>query len=164
MELVLAHNGPGLEQLAAAEPRALRPLLGRLWDEDHPRRQMVARALAVGAAAHPTLGVEIVRRLLWALNDEAATNGVYGVAALGEIGARCPELMEPFVGPLSSWARDDGLRPEILRALARIAESAPRLVQPHLEGIRRLVDTADPEEARLLAEVERIMEEATETR
>ena len=164
MELVLAHHDAGLEQLAAAEPRALRPLLGRLWDEDRSRRRMVARALAAGAAAHPELGAEIVRRLLWALNDEAGTNGVYGVAALGEIGARCPDLMEPFVGPLASWARDDGLRPEILRALARIGGSAPRLVQPHLEDIRRLVDPGDPEEARLLADVERITEEATETR
>ena len=163
MELLLAHDAVSLERLAAEEPRALRPLVGRLWDEDRARRRLAARALAAGAAAHPGLGTEIVRRLLWALNDEAATNGVYGVAALGEIGARCPQLIAPFVGPLASWARDDGLRSEILRALQRIAEASPEPVRPHLADLRRLVDISVCEEARLLAELERTLEEATET-
>lgn len=164
MELVRAHDSAGLEHLAAARPRAARHLLGRLWDDDEARRRVVARALAAVAAAHPELGRELVRRLLWALNDEAATNGVYGVAALGEIGVRCPDLMAPFLGPLASWARDDGLRPEILRALARIAEAAPELVRPLLEDIHRLVDRADLAEQRSYEELEATAEGGRESR
>ncbi len=120
----------GLLGLIRAEPRAMRFLLGRLWDDDTPIRRQAIAAIGVSAVAHPGLGQEVIRRLLWALNDESATNGVYGIAALGEIGYRNPQLMAPFVAPLASYMWDDGLRLEILQALCRIATSSPSSTRP----------------------------------
>ena len=75
---------------------------------------------------------------------QAATNGVFGLPALGEIGRRSPELIAPFVGPMASLASDDGLRVPLFRALGTIAEAAPQLVEPHLEEMARFVDEEDP--------------------
>ena len=131
MEALHAAGEADLERLVRDEPRAVRHLLGRLWDPDDSIRHRAAGGLGAAAAAHPELGVELARRLMWALNDESATNGVYGLPALGEIGFRAPEVIAPFVGPLASLAWDEGLRAGIVAALRRIAEAAPELVEPH---------------------------------
>ena len=78
---------------------------------------------------------------------------MYGLAAIGEIGARNPELIEPFVGPVACCAWDDGLRPEIIRALSRVADTAPRLVVPFLDEITQRVDRLNATEVALLAEL-----------
>jgi hypothetical protein len=135
-------------ELAVTEPRALRPLMGRLWDPEEEIRRRATHALGRGVAAHPELGVEVVRRLMWALNDESATNGVHAIPALGEIGRRSPETLAPFVPPLVSMTTDSGLRLEILRALTVVAEHAPQLVAAHLDRLASTVDRAQPEERR----------------
>jgi hypothetical protein len=133
-------------ELTVADPRALSPLMGRLWDPDVEIRQRAARVVGQAAAARPDLGVEIIRRLMWALNDESATNGVYGIPALGEIGRRAPETLAPFVPSLVSMMHDSGLRLELLNALTATAESAPDLVAKHLERLGSSIDPELPEE------------------
>ena len=137
----MLHNGdnPGLERLVVAQPRSVRYLQGRLWDAEPRVRQNAAEALGVAAAAHPELGKELLRRALWALNDESATNGSYTLPVIGEIGFRDPALAAPFVGPMTSYIWDAGLRPGILHALCRIAEVAPDLVM----GVREVLLTIE---------------------
>lgn len=130
MELLRAGDERALGALASEDPRAVRYLLGRLWDPDAELRRRAARAIGVASSSRPDGGLELVRGLMWGLNDESATNGRYGISALGEIGYCNPEMIAPFVGPLASLAWDDGLRLDIMRALARIAEAAPELVRP----------------------------------
>jgi hypothetical protein len=151
VQLMRTGDVTGLERLAAADRRVMRHLIGRLWDPDESIRESAARGVGAAAVAHRDLGLDVLRRLLWALNDESATNGAYAVAAIGEIGSRDPELVEPFVGPLASYAWDDGLRGEILKALARIAEGSPRLVAPHLERLGRHIDDDNQGETELAA-------------
>jgi hypothetical protein len=146
MELLRADDRAGLEQLATSERRAMRYLLGRLWDPDEEIRQRAAVAIGAGARAFPDLGKDVIRRLLWDLNDESATNGVYGLAALGEIGYCDPRLIAPFIAPVASYAWDDGLRLEILRALCRVAESAPEQIAAAREIVERFGDMSNPEE------------------
>jgi hypothetical protein len=147
MELLRQGREQELADLVAADRTALRPLLGRLWDPRDEIRRRAAAAVGSAAASHPDLGLEIIRRLVWALNDESATNGVYGIPALGEIGRRDPRLLEPFLAGLAAQAWDPGLRPEILRAMTVIAGTAPGLVRPHLDELARFVDVEQPEEA-----------------
>jgi hypothetical protein len=146
MELLSQGCEHQLAELAAADRRAVRPLLGRLWDPDDGIRAVAARAVGMAAAAHPELGSDLVRRLLWNLNDESATNGVFGLPALGEIGRHAPAVIEPFIGPMVSLAWDDGLRVALLAALAAVAGSAPELVAPHLDELARFVDEKNPPE------------------
>ena len=150
MELLRQGRDEALAELAASNRKALRPLMGRLWDPDPEIRRRAASAVGCAAVTHEELGIDIVRRLLWALNDEAATNGVFGIPALGEIGRRSPAMLAPHVPALVSMARDAGLRTELLRALLAVADTDPRQVAPHLEALTRLVEPAGPEDAELL--------------
>lgn len=150
MELLRQGRDEALAELAASNRKALRPLMGRLWDTDPEIRRRAASAVGRAAVTHEELGIDIIRRLLWALNDESATNGVFGIPALGEIGRRSPAMLAPYVPALVSMARDEGLRPELLRALLAVAGTDPRQVAPHMEALTRLADPARPEEAELL--------------
>ena len=148
MELLQVGDEQTLGALASQEPRATRFLLGRLWDSDETLRRRSARALGVVAAAHPEIGTDLIRRLMWALNDESATNGLYGIPAVAEIGFHDAELVAPFIAPLASLSWDDGLRREIIRALTRIAEAAPEAVRPVCTIVAEYVDFEDPSERR----------------
>jgi len=158
MELFERRDGGALNRLVEAEPRAVSLVLGRLWDTVPERRAMAARTLGCAARAHPDLARELARRLLWALNDESASNGVHGIAALGEMGAARPDVIGPFVGPLASHLVDPGLRCEILRALSRVAESAPDMVSAHRAEVERNVVPTGGEERELLTRLFRILE------
>ena len=149
-ELLQQGREEALAELAVANPRALRPLVGRLWDPDGEIRQRAARAIGQVAAAHPDRGTEVIRRLMWALNDESATNGVYAIPALGEIGRRAPGLMTHHVPALVSMARDEGLRGEILRALRAVARAAPTLVAGELDRLATSVDDSQSGELEAL--------------
>ena len=159
MEVLRAGDTTRVEQVAVSDRRAIRHLVGRLWDQDCEVRRAACIGVGAAAAAHPDVGLDVIRRLMWALNDESATNGVYGIAALGEIGARDPELIEPFVGPLASFSWDDGLRVEILKALVRIARVTPRIVAPHLVQVEPHVDPHDYAEIELAAHLRSLVKD-----
>ena len=146
MEMLRQGDAEGLERMVGENPGAVRFLQGRLWDPDSEIREEAAIALGAAAAAHPDLGRELLRRALWALNDESATNGAPVLPVIGEIGFRNPEVVAPFVGPMTSYLWDDGLRPGILRALSRIAESAPHLVMEVREQLLEIEHAEDPGE------------------
>jgi len=150
MELLRQGDSEGLEQMVVENPTAVRFLQGRLWDADPEVRCLAARALGAAAEAHPDLGRELLRRALWAINDESATNGGPMLSAIGEIGRRAPELVAPFVGPMTAYLWDDGLRPGILDALHRIAEVAPELIDDVRDRLLALEDTDDSGEQALI--------------
>jgi hypothetical protein len=145
-ELLLQGRDTELVGRVVADARIVRPLLARLYDPSEQIRDRAARVLGHAAAAHPELGREVARRLIWALNDESATNGVYGIAALGQIGRQAPDLVAPHVSALARMAWDRGLRLAILEALAEIAWSSPQLVSPELDAIEPHLDASRPGE------------------
>ena len=155
MELLRAGDEQALGALAASQPQAVRFLLGRLWDPDGEIRRRSARAIGVAAAAHREIGADLLRRLMWALNDESATNGTFGIPALAEIGFNDPKLVEPFIAPLASLSWDDGIRLEIIHALTRIAEAAPEAVRPSCDLVENNVDLENEKETRAF---ERLLE------
>jgi hypothetical protein len=155
VKLLLARNEETvLAQRLRQDRRWVRPVVTRLWDPDRQIRDRAARALGHAAVAHPDLCRDLVRRLMWALNDESATNGVFAVPALAELGRRAPELVAPQLGALASAADDEGLRLEVLRALNAVAATAPELVAPHLPPLRTKIDSSRPEEREALARLE----------
>jgi HEAT repeat protein len=141
MELLRQGDSEGLERMVGENPAAIRFLQGRLWDADPEIRSRAAVALGAAGAAHPDLGRELLRQALWAINDESATNGAYMLPAIGEIGRRSPDLVAPFVGPMTSYLWDEGLRPGILSALCRIAGEAPELIEDIRDRLLALAET-----------------------
>jgi hypothetical protein len=145
-ELLRQGRESELTEWVVADARVVRPLLARLYDSDLHVRDRAAQVLGHAAAAHPELGREVARRLIWALNDESATNGVYGIPALGHIGRRAPELVAAHVPALARMSWDRGLRLAILEALTDVARGAPELVAPELEAIAPHLDASHPAE------------------
>ena len=143
MEMLRQDDTGGLERIVVDNPAAIRFLQGRLWDPDPEIRSRAAVALGAAAKTHPDVGRELLRRALWALNDESATNGAYMLPAIGEIGRRAPDMVKPFVGPMTSFLWDEGLRPGILSALCRIAEVAPELIEEIRDRILAVAKTDD---------------------
>ena len=146
MEMLRRGDHQGLAAKDHESDGQARYIQGRLWDAEPRVRQNAAEALGVAAAAHPELGRELLRRALWALNDESATNGAYTLPVIGEIGFRDPVLVAPFVGPMTSYLWDEGLRSGILHALCRIAVVAPDLVMGVRESLLTIENTNDPGE------------------
>ena len=70
-------------------------------------------------------------------------NGAYMLPAIGEIGRRAPDLVAPFVGPMTGYLWDDGLRPGILDALCRIADEAPELIEDIRDRLLALEEIDD---------------------
>jgi HEAT repeat protein len=145
-ELLRQGQETELRDRVMADSRLIRPLLARLYDPEDEVRDRAARVLGHAAAAHPELGREVARRLIWGLNDESATNGVYGIPALGQIGRQAPELVAVHVPALARMAWDHGLRLAIIEALADVAATAPELVAPELEAIESHLDGSRPAE------------------
>ena len=146
MELLRRGDRDGLERLVASEPRAVQPLVGRLWDRDPDVIRLAAETLGSAAVAHPGLGEELLRRAMWAFNDESATHGAPMLPMVGEIGRRDPELVSRFVGPMTSYLWDETLRPGSLRALCRISETAPELVAEVRDRLEAIAPDIDPGE------------------
>lgn len=153
-EMLRRGESEALDRLVAERPMAVRFLQGRLWDADPDLRHRAAIALASAAEAHPDLGRELLRRALWALNDESGTNGGPMLPAIGEIGRRSPDLVTDFVGPMTSYLWDEGLRPGILDALCRIADNAPELIEDIRDRLMAIGDLDDPGEQ---ADLERLL-------
>jgi hypothetical protein len=126
-----------------------------LWSAGTPIGGCALAAAAVGAAAavHRELRRDVLKRLVWALNDGSATNGITP-GRDQEIGARDPELARDFLGPVASLARDAGLRSAIFRALGRVADTAPELVEPLLGELGAWLDREDAEQVAAFGELE----------
>jgi hypothetical protein len=145
-DLLRSGDEVALARRMAGDPRMIRPLVARLWDGDDAVRARAARALGEAAVHHGALMRETVRRLVWALNDESATNGGPGLAALGEIGRRAPGMVGPYVRALAALVADQGLRVGVVRALTAVAASAPGLIAPEWPVLAGAVDLSRPEE------------------
>ncbi len=134
-------------------PRVLRSLNGRLASADEEEKLRAVRALGRLAAARELLAEdrlrELVRRYLWALNDESGAVP-YGIPeALGEILAVRGELQASYLPILGSLLTEEEMSqtgpiergvvwaaarigpplaahcPEVAGALARMAEAHP---------------------------------------
>ncbi len=145
--LLASSNEPALAAAVAGDVRVGRLLVARLWDIDRSVAERASRGLGEYAARWPEATREIVRRLLWALNDESGTNGAPALAALGEIGRRAPDLIASYVPALVETVHDAGLHLELLQALTAIAATAPGLVAPHLPALERAFDRSPPRES-----------------
>lgn len=146
-ELLRQGSESAVVERAVADHRVMRQLVARIWDPDPGVRSSAARSLGGAVAIRRGFGEELIRRLLWALNDESGTNGGYGLCALGEIGRQTPELLASHLPAMVAAADDEGLRVGVLRALEAVAQSAPRLVAPQLPLIEQRIDATRREES-----------------
>jgi len=121
-----------LKEMALRDPLVLRKIQRLLYsvDEELMWRAVTTLGRVAGALAikRPTLVGDLVRRLLLATGDSAATN--WGsVETIGEIIRAQPVIYGSFVQHLVGFLNDPPSRPSVLWAIGRIGELYPKLVR-----------------------------------
>ena len=122
--------------------RVLRTLLAALCEEAETRkwRAVTAMGLLVADLARENVeeARELMRRLMWSLNDESGSSGWGAPEAMAEIMAADEGLAEEYVHMLVSYMREDGnylenplLQRGLLWGIGRLAEARPDLVRKH---------------------------------
>ena len=114
-----------MEELVAEEPRAVRHLLGMTYHPEAEKRNVAARGLALASRYHPRLLQEVVRRLVWAMNDESGTNALTAPEVIQAIADEEPQLLVPVVPDLTRLAADSGLKNGLVAALKTVSRRCP---------------------------------------
>lgn len=72
---------------------------------------------------------ELIRKLLWSLNDESGGIGWAAPELIGEVIASSPQSFKELIPPLTQAfdAEEATFRPGVVYALGRIAETAPEI-------------------------------------
>jgi hypothetical protein len=122
---VAAGDLQDLEAAVAAEPRAVRFLLGLSYHQDERWRSAAAQGLGLAARYHPELVQNVVRRLVWAMNDESGTNAETAPPVILEISRERPALLVPMVPDLVRLAADISLYDDLAEALRIVARECP---------------------------------------
>ena len=127
-------NYEEIENLVAQEPKAIRYLLGMTYHSDDKRREVAAKGIAIASQHHPKQVKAVVRRLIWAMNDESGTNALTAPDVLLEIARVRPDILLPAVPDMTRLASDEGLRERLADALRVISEACPGQVGSSLSA------------------------------
>jgi len=114
-----------LDLLLGVEPRAIRYLVGLTYRPEPEIRAAACRGVALAARYHPELVQQIVRRLIWAMNDESGTNALTAPEVVLAISEERPEILLPVVPDLMRLARDEGLQERLAEVLRTLADKFP---------------------------------------
>jgi hypothetical protein len=121
-------------------------------------RAVEAMGLAAGhiSGENPEFVRGHLRRLIWLLNDESGGIGWRAPEMIGEILRSRPRCFAEFVPILLSileMEEEDAprFRPGTLWAIGRLAQVAPRAVQPAIERILSLLEDHNPQTRGLAA-------------
>lgn len=133
-DLVAQGDTERLNALVAEESRAIRYLVGFSYREDEETRRIACQALGRAARHHPELIQQVVRRLVWAMNDESGTHSLTAPGVIRAVAEESPELLLPMVPDLTRLAADEGLHDQLAEILRLLADKFPGSVGRGIEG------------------------------
>jgi cobyrinic acid a,c-diamide synthase len=126
VEMLVHHRRlEDLEALVAAEPRAVRHLVSLSYQPDKGVREVAAQGIARAARYHRSLVQSVVRRLIWAMNDESGTNAQTAPAVLLAIAGEDPGMLLPVLPDIIRLAGDSGLYRDLSKTLRIVKDSCP---------------------------------------
>jgi hypothetical protein len=134
LEALQKRDWKGLQDFALHNRGVIRNLLAYLF---HQRPLIRWRAIeALGkispqlAEANPESVRNLLRQLLWTMNDESGNSSPYAPCAIGEILFNLSALSEEYLPLLLSYRREEYFTPGVLWAVARLSEAKPELFAP----------------------------------
>lgn len=145
-----------LEEWARFAPRkVINPLLSFLYSLDELLKGRAVTAIGIVMKRMADENMEqardIVRRLMWNLNDESGCSGWGSGEAMGEILAAHEGLAREFYRILASYISHEGnhlgngpLERGILWGLGRLAQVRPELVQHTVKDLVLYLSSEDP--------------------
>lgn len=146
--LVRAYDVEALLHLAGQDKRIIRDLQRLLYSAERLVRQqaadMLGRVSAVIAEQDPESISRFLQGLFTSLLDTAASS--WGALdAIGEIIRNSPDRFSGHIGRLYQLTRDRSLLRDILRALARIAETRPPVMRKTAYQFIQFLSDSDAE-------------------
>ena len=114
-----------LERLVSEEPGAVRHALGLTYHAERGIRKRGARAPGLASRRHPAMVQDVIRRLVWAMNDESGTNAATAPEVLQAIAAENPELLLPMLPDLVRLSADPELSEGLAAALPAVSRRYP---------------------------------------
>jgi cobyrinic acid a,c-diamide synthase len=114
-----------LARLLATEPRTVRYLLAATYQPELGLRRRASCALAEAGRHHPQIVQNVVRRLIWAMNDESGTNAAHAPEVLCAIAETVPELLLPVIPDLLRLAGEEQFHEGLANALRTVTERCP---------------------------------------
>ena len=160
--MLAAGDHSGLRRAARGRPwRVLRFLVGRLYSAETDEKARAVAALGhvvqdphVVDAAQVT---ELLRRFLWAMNDESGAVPFGIPEAMGEVLLRRPEFAADYVPILGSFltaaemSQTGPIEVGLIWALGRIGALAPQFTPEGVAFIQRAARHHPNDEARAMA-------------
>ena len=142
-------NYAELIDAVAAKRGIFRTLISLTYDKNSVIgwRAMEAVGLAAGELARrePDAVRNLIERLLWMMRDESGNNPWGVPEMLGEIVRNSPGLLEDLPPIIESFHDEEMLRPGVLRALERIAEVRPDMVEASFPMVELYLADGIPE-------------------
>jgi hypothetical protein len=124
-QAVRGRRSDELERIVSQDPGALRHLLSLMYDLDEEIRRFAAAGIALGARFHRRTVEQIIKRLVWAMNEESGTNAAHAPEVLRAIAGERPELLVPVVPDLVRLSGDITLYDELVAVLNEVADKCP---------------------------------------
>ena len=144
----------GLESMDIPPAKIISPLLCFLVASDEQTRWRAVRGVGITVSAiastAPGAAREIMRRLIWSLNDESGGIGWGAPEAMGEIMAENESLAFEYHRILVSYIDEKGnplendlLERGVLWGIARLAQKRPRLLRDWVDPIAAQLKSSD---------------------
>jgi hypothetical protein len=114
-----------VEGIVSEDAGALRHLVRLMYELDDEVRRTAARGIALATRHHPRAVEQIVKRLVWAMNEESGTNAEYAPEVLHAIALENPELLVPVAPDLVRLAGDVSLYDELSEVLHEVVRQCP---------------------------------------
>ncbi len=148
-KLVAEGDIDGLLRWARDEPNAAKMLVTRVCDLDATRRWSATVALGRIARQMADDGKtedvrNVVRRLLWNMNDESGGIAWHGPEAIAEILANVPELLGEYGRIVASFIDQSPFGPGVHWAVARLAAMGPDQFVHVVPDLVVSLDSEDP--------------------
>lgn len=135
----------GLGKLKKGKGLIARTLIGMSYDKKDPLSWRAIDAIGrLVSEMEPEKARTFVQRVLWMMREESGNNAWTGSEILGEIVRRSPEPNEDIALIVISFHDELIFRAGSLRALARIAEVRPDLVEAFKKVPAQYLDDPDP--------------------
>ncbi len=97
----------GVEAIVAKDKKAIRYLMGMIYDPNKEKLEMASLGIARAAKHHPEFVKKMLDRLLWAMDANSGTNALVVPVVLKAIANERPELLVPIVPDLGRIAATD---------------------------------------------------------
>ncbi|MFC1553998.1 DVU0298 family protein [candidate division KSB1 bacterium] len=96
-----------IEKELEQNPQLIRKFFGFLYDPDKAIRNSAAKVFGIAAKYMQEESLkDLIRRMMWMLNDESGSCCWHVPYAIGEIGKEKPYIIESFIPQLEYYAKD----------------------------------------------------------